>query len=110
MANCLTNRQVSRWVTPQGWAEHRRQFVPADFVRHGGTLYSLSKEGRGNAGPLMTALTVAIARAAETLASTSPAGRLTVPLLGVLDEAANVCRWRELPTSTATTAPAESSS
>lgn len=97
MANCLTNRQVSRWVTPQGWAEHRRQFVPADFVRHGGTLYSLSKEGRGNAGPLMTALTVAIVRAAETLASTSPAGRLTVPLLGVLDEAANVCRWRELP-------------
>ncbi len=26
-----------------------------------------------------------------------PGGRLAVPLLGVLDEAANVCRWRELP-------------
>lgn len=24
-------------------------------------------------------------------------GRLKVPLVGILDEAANVCRWRELP-------------
>ncbi len=95
MASCLTNRQVARWVTPQGSLDHRRQFVPAHFIRHGGTLYSLSKEGRGTAGPLITALTVAVVEAAETIASTS--GRLPVPLLGVLDEAANVCRWRELP-------------
>ena len=27
----------------------------------------------------------------------SPGGRLPVPLLGVLDEAANVCRWKDLP-------------
>ena len=61
------------------------------------TLYSLSKEGRGTAGPLVTALTVAIVEAAEELAAASPGGRLGTPLLGVLDEAANVCRWRELP-------------
>ncbi|GAA4421400.1 hypothetical protein GCM10023169_14300 [Georgenia halophila] len=35
--------------------------------------------------------------AAEELAVRSPGGRLATPLLGVLDEAANVCRWRELP-------------
>ncbi|GAA1979560.1 hypothetical protein GCM10009718_15440 [Isoptericola halotolerans] len=35
--------------------------------------------------------------AAEELAARSAGGRLATPLLGVLDEAANVCRWRELP-------------
>lgn len=97
MASCLTNRAVARWVTPHGPADLRPQFHPADFVRSGGTLYSLSKEGRGSAGPLVTALTVAVVDAAETIATHSAGGRLTVPLLGVLDEAANVCRWRDLP-------------
>jgi len=58
-----------------------------------GTLYSLSKEGRGTAGPLVTALTVAVVEPAAQ----SAGGRLATPLVGVLDEAANVCRWRELP-------------
>lgn len=97
MASCLTNRQVAAWVNPQGAADSRPQFDPAAFVRDGGTLYSLSKEGRGTAGPLVTALTVAVVEAAEELAARSAGGRLSVPLLGVLDEAANVCRWRELP-------------
>ena len=97
MASCLTNRQVARWVTPTSAGAHRRQFSPETFVREGGTLYSLSKEGRGTAGPLVTALTVAVVEAAEELAAASPGGRLPRPMLGVLDEAANVCRWRELP-------------
>ena len=96
MASCLTNRAVARWVTPQP-LDLRPQFQPETFVREGGTLYSLSKEGRGTAGPLVTALTVAVVEAAEELAARSSGGRLTVPLLGVLDEAANVCRWRDLP-------------
>ena len=97
MASCLTNRAVSRWVTPQGAIDTRTQLSPAEFVRDGGTLYSLSKEGRGTAGPLVTALTVAVVEAAEEQAARSAGGRLAVPLVGVLDEAANVCRWRELP-------------
>lgn len=97
MASCLTNRQVARWVTPSGPGDPRRQFSPEAFVRSSGTLYSLSKEGRGTAGPLVTALTVAVVEAAEALAAASPGGRLPRPMLGVLDEAANVCRWRELP-------------
>ena len=96
-ASCLTNRQLAAWVTPRGAADDRPQFDPTSFVRDGGTLYSLSKEGHGTAGPLVTALTVAVVEAAEELASRSAGGRLTTPLLGVLDEAANVCRWRELP-------------
>jgi type IV secretory pathway TraG/TraD family ATPase VirD4 len=97
MASCLTNRQIARWVTPQGDTDPRPQFDPAEFVRSRGTLYSLSKEGKGTAGPLVTALTVAVVEAAEELAVLSPGGRLAVPMVGVLDEAANVCRWRELP-------------
>ncbi|MET4224603.1 type IV secretory system conjugative DNA transfer family protein [Oerskovia enterophila] len=97
MASCLTNRAVSRWVTPQGAIDTRTQLSPAEFVRDGGTLYSLSKEGKGTAGPLVTALTVALVEAAEEQAARSAGGRLAVPLVGVLDEAANVCRWRELP-------------
>lgn len=97
MASCLTNRSVLRWITPSGDDDHRPQFDPDQFVRSGGTLYSLSKEGRGTAGPLVTALTVAVIEAAEAQAVDSPGGRLRVPMLGVLDEAANVCRWKELP-------------
>jgi type IV secretory pathway TraG/TraD family ATPase VirD4 len=94
MASFLTNRQATAWVTPN---PGRDQLVPAELVRSGATLYSLSKEGRGSAAPLVTALTVALTEAAEDLAKTSPGGRLPVPMVAVLDEAANVCRWRELP-------------
>jgi type IV secretory pathway TraG/TraD family ATPase VirD4 len=66
-------------------------------VRGSGTLYSLSKEGKGSAGALVAGLTVAVCDAAEEYARRSPGGRLPVPLVVVLDEAANVCRWPELP-------------
>ena len=98
MASCLTNRQIATWVTPHGSGDVRPQFHPEAFIAEGtATLYSLSKEGRGTAGPLVTALTVAVVEAAEELAARSAGGRLATPLLGVLDEAANVCRWQELP-------------
>ena len=98
MAACLTNRQIAAWITPQGDDDQRPRLVPTDFVRQpGGTLYSLSKEGASTAGPLVTALTAEIAEAAEECASASSGGRLHTPLLAVLDEAANVCRWKELP-------------
>ncbi len=93
----MTNRQAMRWVTSHGPADSRPEFDPAAFVAGSGTLYSLSKEGHGSAGPLVTALTVAVTEAAEQRARRSPGGRLPTPLVAVLDEAANVCRWRELP-------------
>jgi type IV secretory pathway TraG/TraD family ATPase VirD4 len=49
------------------------------------------------AAPLVTALTVAVVEAGERLAKTQPGGRLRTPLLCILDEAANVCRWGDLP-------------
>jgi type IV secretory pathway TraG/TraD family ATPase VirD4 len=44
----------------------------------------------------VTGLTVAVTEPAEDLAKTQPGGRW-VPMVVVLDEAANVCRWSELP-------------
>jgi type IV secretory pathway TraG/TraD family ATPase VirD4 len=75
----------------------RKNFDPAAFVASNDTLYSLSREGEGSSGPLVTALTAAVLEAAEAAAASSVGGRLEVPLLAVLDEVANVCRWRELP-------------
>lgn len=97
MASCLTIKKIARWVTPNSGVDKRAEFNPEDFVRSTDTLYSLSKEGAGNAGPLVTALTVAVCEAAEERAARSPHGRLTTPMVGVLDEAANVCRWADLP-------------
>lgn len=77
--------------------DRRPQFDPDAFVRGTGTLYSLSKEGQGSAGALVTALTAAVVEAAEEYATGQAGGRLAVPMLVVLDEAANVCRWKNLP-------------
>lgn len=96
MVSCLTDRKVNRWITPVE-GQRRPEFDPEDFVRGSGTLYSLSREGEGTAGPLVTALTVAVVEAAEKYATSQPGGRLKRPLLGILDEAANVCRWKSLP-------------
>ena len=99
-ASFLTSRTALSWVTPAGgqagW-DRRPRFDPHAFARSTDTLYALSREGLGSAGPLVTALTVAVCEAAEDRAKRSPGGRLPVPMVAVLDEAANVCRWRALP-------------
>jgi hypothetical protein len=51
----LTNRAATTWVTEQP-GDRRPRFGPAEFVQSAGTLYSLSKEGEGSTGPLVTAL------------------------------------------------------
>lgn len=100
MATCLTSPSVASWVTSpsqRGEVDPRPSFDPHAFVRDGSTLYALSMEGEGTTGPLTTALTVAVTEAATDLATRMAGGRLSVPMLCVLDEAANVCRWRKLP-------------
>lgn len=90
----LGRRATLKWVTPQaGW----RRFSPDEFVKSAhDTLYVLSKEGADNAAALTTALTAAVMEAAERYGEES-GGRLPVPLVAPLDEAANVVRWPELP-------------
>ncbi len=97
--NFLLNDAALRWVLPPTAKddENVMEFRPTDFVASTDTLYCLSQEGRGSASPIVTALTVAVIEAALEHAKTQPSGRLALPLFVALDEAANVCRWRELP-------------
>ncbi|MBY6413340.1 TraM recognition domain-containing protein [Rhodococcus sp. BP-252] len=73
------------------------EFVVDDFVTSTDTLYALSKEGPDSSAALTTALIGSIIDAAQRTARLSPRGRLPVPMLCILDEAANVCRLPELP-------------
>ena len=93
----LRDPDIARWVTPTGPADRRPQLDLAAFVTSSDTLYLHSKEGEGSSAGLVTALAMALCDAAEQLAKRSPGGRLPTPLVGVLDEAANICRWRQLP-------------
>jgi len=70
---------------------------PATFATGHDTLYALSMEGRDSSSALTTALVGRIFYAAQGDARRSPGGRLPIPLVAVLDEAANICRLTELP-------------
>ncbi|WP_161522314.1 type IV secretory system conjugative DNA transfer family protein [Bifidobacterium xylocopae] len=96
MARVLTSPQVTKWVTPPSRG-HLDEFDVRHFVGSDDTLCSMSREGVGNAGAFVLALTAAVSEAAEEKGAAEPGGHLHKPLLDVLDEAANVCRWRELP-------------
>ncbi|MBF6181065.1 type IV secretory system conjugative DNA transfer family protein [Nocardia otitidiscaviarum] len=103
MVRCLKLSNVHPWITPgdtrtrDGRTVNRIQFDELEFIEGNGTLYSLSLEGRGSAAPLVSALTEAVIDVATHKASRSPGGRLPIPMLAVLDEAANVVRWKDLP-------------
>ncbi|WP_216916747.1 type IV secretory system conjugative DNA transfer family protein [Nocardia noduli] len=73
------------------------QFKPTEFVTSKDTVYALSMAGPDGATPLTSALVGQILEAALTTARGRPDGRLAIPLLGVLDEAANCARISELP-------------
>lgn len=79
------------------------EFSATEFVASatggsgGDTLYALSKEGTASAGPLTTALVAQVFAAGEALAATAPTRRLATPMLFILDEVANVVRFRDLP-------------
>lgn len=96
LMRCLEDPKILRWVVRPRRLGVRR-FDPHAFVRSCDTLYLLSKEGGRTASPLVAALTQAVLDAGEALAKRSAGARLDPPLVGILDEAANVCRIKELP-------------
>lgn len=91
---CLTEPATLTWVTPQSG---KRQLHVDAFAASTDTLYLLSEDGAGAPAPLVAALTDSIWRAAEIRARQSPSRRLDPPLLSVLDEAANICKIKNLP-------------
>lgn len=94
MVSMLSRSEVRRWVDPQPRAQ---EFNPHDFVRQAKpTLYLLSKEGPRSVGTLTTILTVAVMEAAEDY-GIEEGGRLPVPMVCPLDEAANTVLWKDLP-------------
>jgi type IV secretory pathway TraG/TraD family ATPase VirD4 len=98
MVSFLANPRVLEWLETYGPEDERPLFCPEKFVRSGDeTMIALSKEGIGSTGPLTAALTVWVLDAAEEFADEHEHGRLPIPLVVVLDEAANVCRIQELP-------------
>ncbi len=100
MTESLANEQIADWVNPRAGdlvPSGRTMFDPMKFLAGTNTLYSLSKDGAGSARALVTALTVSVCTAAEAKAAATAGRRLSTPLVVVLDEAANVCRWPDLP-------------
>jgi len=85
------------WMAPTGPDDTRPEFSPTALVRStGDTLYLLSKDGPGSARALTAALTAAVYEEGEEHAEKC-GGRVPIPILFMLDEAANICRWPELP-------------
>lgn len=91
----VASQQIQPWCTHPTTRSTPHLDVQT-FVRSSDTLYLLSKEGSGTAAGLITALTVAVANAAQHYAEQS-GGRMPTPLVMQLDEAANICPWPELP-------------
>ncbi len=93
--NVLSYDKVIPWIRHNGAnrpeLDHRKLATGTD------TLYLISKEGGGSARAITAALVMAVMTEAEKTAARQPGGRLKTPLTAVLDEAANVVRWRELP-------------
>ncbi|MGW5440557.1 type IV secretory system conjugative DNA transfer family protein [Nocardia asteroides] len=73
------------------------EFKPSEFVVSNDTLYALSQAGPDGATPLTAALVGQVLEAGLAAARARVDGRLAVPLLCVLDEAANCARISELP-------------
>lgn len=89
----MEDPMITRWVTPGHVDE---QFHPRAFIEHGETLYLLSKDSGGGAAPLVAAMADQVLHGAVAIAEGN-GGRLDVPLLAVLDEAANVAPIFDLP-------------
>lgn len=88
----IEDPDMDQWYMP---GEGRDEFDPVAFVRSSETLYSMSKD-TSDVTPLVSALTIVTCMAAEAYAE-SQGGRMPIPMMVVLDEAANVCPWRDLP-------------
>ena len=95
--NVLSNERVIPWITNDGSRGRRPEFDHTRFATTTDTLFLISKEGAGTTRAIAAALAAAVLTEAEERAAEQPRGRLATPMMGVLDEVANVVRWRQLP-------------
>ncbi|WP_194838472.1 type IV secretory system conjugative DNA transfer family protein [Nocardia sp. XZ_19_369] len=101
----LPNRRITIGVAADGtittgpgdWVHSLPEFDPAAFAVSTDTLYALSREGPDSAAALTTALVGQVLDQAEAAGARTGTGRLDIPMIAVLDEAANVCKLQSLP-------------
>jgi type IV secretory pathway TraG/TraD family ATPase VirD4 len=92
--DALADPRVLATCTP----DEQDAFDPTHFLRERGSLYLLGSTGTQlSVAPLITALLEDLLDTARTLAAAEPGGRLTPPLLLLLDEAANIAPIPTLP-------------
>lgn len=94
-ARCLRSEQILRWVTPPAWPTVD-ELLLTDFVGSTDTVYLMSKDGAGSAAPLLAGFLDQLFDACVTVAESNN-GRLPVPVVAVIDEAANIAPWDRLP-------------
>ncbi|WP_433717322.1 type IV secretory system conjugative DNA transfer family protein (plasmid) [Nocardia sp. CA-084685] len=101
----LPNRRITIGVASDGsiatapgnWQHSLPEFDVDAFATSTDTLYALSREGPDSAAALTTALVGQVLDRAEAAGARTGTGRLDIPMVAVLDEAANVCRLQSLP-------------
>ncbi|MDR3128325.1 MAG: type IV secretory system conjugative DNA transfer family protein [Bifidobacteriaceae bacterium] len=101
----LESPRILPWIQKMSSGDNRIEFSPKNFAKSKGTIYLISQEGPGTAAPIITSFVNAIANFAVDIAEQNvgenvpPAqiGRLKTPMCFILDEAANICKWKELP-------------
>lgn len=92
MCRDLVHDAILAWTTPTPGVP---VFDPVAFMDGRQTMILLSERGPGGAGAVITALIKAICNAA--IRQTPGLARLAVPLVGELDEVANIVPWPTLP-------------
>jgi len=92
MASAIANDDLLAWAMTPGV----RKFDPEAFVLSNDTAVLISRNGPGSGGAFVASLVRSIGKAGERAASAN-GGRVRVPVVFELDEAANVVRWPELP-------------
>jgi type IV secretory pathway TraG/TraD family ATPase VirD4 len=103
----IQDENTLRWVTPpQTWEEPPQtatEITELDLWSLYGfedgkapTLYLMTQEGAGSAGAVIAAMVARIFEIGDLVAS-AHGGRVEPPMTAVLDEAANICRIKNLP-------------
>ena len=95
MVQWVVDDQLARWCSDPGGT--RRRFSAAEFVTSVDTVYGPSRGGARVGGAVDARSPPRSPRRPRRWRRRTRGGRLAVPLVMVLDEVANVCRWRELP-------------
>jgi type IV secretory pathway TraG/TraD family ATPase VirD4 len=95
MVSFVVDEKLTPWIQLMSNEDEREEFDPFSFALSKDTLYLLSQKG-AKSTPITAALTAIVSRAGYDI-SQNMGGRLPLPLVGVLDECANICPWPEMP-------------